>query len=127
MLKKCVCVYTIQLYNNIKDWVVIVYRRRKNLTAEATTLDWRQRRGRPETAREQTTRTYYERRREDEDFKKVRSDRYKNEGIQIDTPAETPTETPRTPVIETLADARLYRKSFIIKFTKNGVRTKIPL
>jgi hypothetical protein len=113
MLKKCVCVYTIQLYNNIKDWVVIVYRRRKKISRQSIEWRndwiWRQRRGRPETARERPPGKYYERRREDEDFKKVRSDRYKKaKGIPIDTPAETPTETPPTPVIETPTDAPVF-------------------
>jgi hypothetical protein len=70
---------------------------------------------------------YYERRREDEDFKKVRSDRYKTKGIQIDTPAETPTETPTpTPVIETPADAPVFTGNGLLLnlLKRNGVRLK---
>jgi hypothetical protein len=74
-----VCVYTIQLYNNIKDWVVIVYRRREKITAEYVTkrldLTPEERKTRDRQRANDRQKAYYERRREDEDFKKVRSDR----------------------------------------------------
>jgi hypothetical protein len=122
-----VCVHTIQLYN-IKDWVVIVYRRRKKFTAEyrpTKRLDWRQRRKDqrpPESKRppEGVWKTAWGR---------ILSEIWpliKRKGYRLTRPQRRPQTPTPTPVIETPADAPVFTgKRFIIKFTKrNGVRTK---